>query len=139
MSFAIPLLLMLFVLLFVLMYFLFKPEISRVEGGTAYVAEERRKLGKWKRGEINALLAFLVTVTLWLIPGVLAVMYGEDSAIAKSYSKTMPEGVAALIGATFFSCCQLTGRTRVTVTWKQATRSTGEPCSSSAAVLRSAL
>jgi len=123
MSFAMPLLCMLMVLLFAIMFLLFKPEVSKVEGGTAYVAEERRKLGKWRRGEINALFAFLVTVTLWLIPGFLAVMYGDDSPIAKNYSRMMPEGVAALIGATLLFLLPTNWKEReFTITWKQATK-----------------
>ncbi len=99
MSFAVPLLFFLFALLYFLMYYLHKPELSRVEGGTQYVSLERARLGKWTRGQKNALLCFLVTVTLWLIPGFLAVLYGEGSPAAKEYSRVMPEGVAALIGA----------------------------------------
>ena len=41
MSFALPLLLFLFVLLYFLMYFLHKPEVARIEGGTEFVAEQR--------------------------------------------------------------------------------------------------
>ncbi|MCK7502799.1 MAG: SLC13 family permease [Desulfobacterales bacterium] len=78
MSFALPLLLFLFVLLYFLMYFLHKPEVARIEGGTEFVAEQRAQLGKWTRGQKNALLCFLITVTLWLIPGILALLYGED-------------------------------------------------------------
>ncbi|HMK44683.1 MAG TPA: DASS family sodium-coupled anion symporter [Dissulfurispiraceae bacterium] len=123
MSFAVPLLIMLFGLLFLIMYFLFKPEIARVEGGTAYVAAERKKLGSWKRGEKNALFAFLVTVTLWLVPGFLAVIYGDDAPISKNYATLMPEGVAALIGATLLFLLPTNWKEReFTITWKQATR-----------------
>ncbi len=85
MSFAIPLLILLFALLYFLMYFLHKPEVARIEGGTEFVLEERGKLGKWTRGQKNALFCFLVTVTLWLIPGILSVVYGDAAPISKAY------------------------------------------------------
>ncbi|HWR90706.1 MAG TPA: DASS family sodium-coupled anion symporter [Dissulfurispiraceae bacterium] len=123
MSFAVPLLLFLFTLLYFLMYYLHKPELSRVEGGTQYVALERERLGKWTRGQKNALLCFLVTVTLWLIPGFLAVLYGEGSPAAKEYSRLMPEGVAALIGALLLFLLPTNWEKReFTITWKQATK-----------------
>jgi sodium-dependent dicarboxylate transporter 2/3/5 len=51
MSFALPLLFILFGLLYFLMYFLHKPEIARIEGGTELVAEQLAPIGKWTRGQ----------------------------------------------------------------------------------------
>ena len=123
MSFALPLFLLLFVLLYFLMYFLHKPEVARIEGGTEFVAEQRAQLGKWTRGQKNALLCFLITVTLWLIPGILALLYGETATITKAYSKMMPEGVAALIGAALLFLLPVDWNEReFTISWRQATK-----------------
>jgi sodium-dependent dicarboxylate transporter 2/3/5 len=123
MSFALPLFLLLFVLLYFLMYFLHKPEVARIEGGTEFVAEQRAQLGKWTRGQKNALFCFLITVTLWLIPGILALLYGETSPTTKAYSKMMPEGVAALIGAALLFLLPVDWKEReFTISWKQATK-----------------
>jgi sodium-dependent dicarboxylate transporter 2/3/5 len=123
MSFALPLFLLLFVLLYFLMYFLHKPEVARIEGGTEFVAEQRAQLGKWTRGQKNALLCFLITVTLWLIPGILALLYGETAPTTKAYSKMMPEGVAALIGAALLFLLPVDWKEReFTISWKQATK-----------------
>jgi len=123
MSFALPLFLLLFVLLYFLMYFLHKPEVARIEGGTEFVAEQRAQLGKWTRGQKNALLCFLITVTLWLIPGILALLYGETSPTTKAYSKMMPEGVAALVGAALLFLLPVDWKERkFTISWKQATK-----------------
>lgn len=120
MSFALPLTLIMMFVLFGLLYFMFKPEISNVVGGTAYVAEERRKLGKWTAGQRNALLAFLVTVVLWIIPGILAVM---NSPFQKDYNRMFPEGVSALIGATLLFLLPTNWKEReFTITWKQAVK-----------------
>jgi sodium-dependent dicarboxylate transporter 2/3/5 len=123
MVFAIPLLILLFGLLFVLMYYLHKPELSRIEGSAEYVARERAQLGKWTQAQKNACIAFGITVTLWLIPGFLAVFYGTDAPISKSYGKYMPEGVAALIGAMLLFLMPVNWKERqFTVTWSQATK-----------------
>jgi sodium-dependent dicarboxylate transporter 2/3/5 len=123
MSFALPLLLFIFVLLYFLMYYLHKPEVARIEGSTEFVTKERAKLGKWTRGQKNALLCFLVTVTLWLIPGILVVIYGDASPTAKAYSKVVPEGVAALIGAALLFLLPVDWKQRkFTISWEQATK-----------------
>jgi sodium-dependent dicarboxylate transporter 2/3/5 len=59
------------------------------------VRREKEKLGKWKPGEKNAVFAFTITVVLWIIPGILALIYGSEAPISKAYGTC----VAALIGA----------------------------------------
>jgi sodium-dependent dicarboxylate transporter 2/3/5 len=123
MTFALPLTVILCVVLFLLLYFLHKPEIARLEGSMEYVAQEKEQLGKWTAGQRNALIAFMITVTLWIIPGILAILYGEKSEIATAYNKMMPEGVAALIGALLLFIMPTNWKTReFTITWKQAMR-----------------
>jgi sodium-dependent dicarboxylate transporter 2/3/5 len=106
-----------------LLYFLHKPELAKIEGSHEYVQRERAKLGKWRPGEKNAVIAFMITVTLWIIPGILAVMYGETAPISKAYAKFMPEGVAALIGAGLLFMLPVNWKEReFTISWKQASR-----------------
>lgn len=120
MSFALPLCAILMVLLFVLLYLLHKPEIARLEGSREFVQEEREKLGKWTRGQKNAVIAFLVTVTLWIIPGILALMHSPHQ---KTYANLMPEGVAALVGALLLFVLPTDWKEReFTISWQQATR-----------------
>jgi solute carrier family 13 (sodium-dependent dicarboxylate transporter), member 2/3/5 len=121
MAFAVPLLIVLFGVLYLIIFFLHRPELSRVEGGTAYVARERERLGPWTRGQKNALAAFLVTVTLWLVPGILAVVCEEGSPLARSYASHMPEAVAALTGAILLFLLPTDWKRReFTLTWREA-------------------
>jgi solute carrier family 13 (sodium-dependent dicarboxylate transporter), member 2/3/5 len=123
MSFALPLLLLVSVLLYILIYFLHKPEVARIQGGTEFVTMQRAQLGKWTQGQKNALLCFLVTVTLWLIPGILSVIYRGDSLIPEAYSKVMPESVAAIIGATLLFLLPVDWKKReFTLSWKETTK-----------------
>ena len=43
-------------------------------------AAERAKLGPLSRAERNTLIAFVVTVALWILPGIVALVAGTDSA-----------------------------------------------------------
>jgi sodium-dependent dicarboxylate transporter 2/3/5 len=123
MSFAIPLLILLFGLLYFLMYVLHKPEVAHIEGGTEFVQDARANLGKWTRGQKNALICFLVTVTLWLIPGVLSAVYGDAAPISKAYGRMMPEGVAAVVGALLLFLLPVDWKKReFTISWTQATK-----------------
>jgi sodium-dependent dicarboxylate transporter 2/3/5 len=120
---TVPILILLFAVLFFLLYFLHKPELANIEGSQEFVQRERKKLGKWRPGEKNAVIAFSITVALWIIPGILAVLYGSDAPISKSYSKLMPEGVAALIGAALLFLLPVNWKERkFTISWKQATK-----------------
>jgi len=122
MVFAVPLLIFLYFLLFVLMYYLHKPEVSRLEGGTDYILKERALIGPWTRGQKNVMIAFCVTVALWLIPGVIALIYGTESALYKNYNKIFPESIAALVGATLLFLLPTNWKEReFTISWKQAT------------------
>jgi sodium-dependent dicarboxylate transporter 2/3/5 len=123
MTFAFPLTVLMCGLLFVLIYVLHKPEIAKLEGAREYIVGEKEKLGPWTAGQKNALFAFLVTVILWVVPGFLAVLFGEKSDIAKAYAARIPEGAAALIGALLLFILPTNWKERkFTITWRQATR-----------------
>jgi sodium-dependent dicarboxylate transporter 2/3/5 len=118
---AVPILLIMFIVLFIEMYVMHKPEVSKIEGSRQYVQQEKKKLGKWTRGQKNSLIAFLITVLLWVLPGFFALIIGTDSPLYKTYDALVPEGVAALIGATLLFILPLSWKRReFTITWRQA-------------------
>jgi len=63
------------------------------------LAAERDALGPWTRGQLNTVIAFGTTVFLWVLPGVLALVLGEDHAAYRSLTAMLPESVVALLGA----------------------------------------
>ncbi len=120
---AVPILVLLFALLFFSLYFLHKPELEKIEGSHQYVHRARKDLGMWRPGEKNAVIAFCVTVALWITPGILAVICGSDAPISKAYADFMPEGVAALIGAGLLFLLPVNWKEReFTISWKQASK-----------------
>ncbi len=121
MAFAIPLLIVMYFFLYLLMYFLHKPELKNISGSREFILNEKIKLGKWKRGEINSLTAFLITVILWILPGILSIAIGKDANFTKLYSNIMPEGVVAIIGAVLLFLLPVDFKKReFTISWKDA-------------------
>jgi solute carrier family 13 (sodium-dependent dicarboxylate transporter), member 2/3/5 len=93
------------------------------EGSTDLVREELVKLGPMSRGQRNVLVAFGITVTLWVLPGVLALLGLDLTPFAVAYGEAVPESVAAMIGALLLFVLPLEWRTRsFTLTWEQAAR-----------------
>ncbi|MFN0053207.1 MAG: SLC13 family permease [Planctomycetales bacterium] len=73
--------------------------LRELPGSRELLASRRAELGGWTRGQVSTLAAFLCTVALWVAPGVVAILWGEESAQYKAIRASLPEGVAALCGA----------------------------------------
>ncbi len=95
-----------YVLLFVLLYFLHKPEMTHIAGSREYVGQERARLGPWKTGQKNALFAFLVTVCLWVIPGIPGHAMAPPPPPSKPTTNTSRKGRPPSSGPRCFSCCR---------------------------------
>jgi sodium-dependent dicarboxylate transporter 2/3/5 len=92
-------------------------------GQASRIREELQKLGPISAGQRNTLIAFGVTVTLWLFPGVLAIIGLSDTAFARAFEASVPESIAAMIGALLLFLLPISWRTRrFTLTWEQAVR-----------------
>jgi len=98
-------------------------EPGLIEGSTAWIQAERAKLGPLSRGERNVLVAFGVTVFLWLLPGVVAVTVGVNAPMFKALERHLPEAAAALLGATLLFVLPVDfSRGEFTIGWAQAQR-----------------
>ncbi|MCM4078630.1 SLC13 family permease [Paractinoplanes hotanensis] len=123
MAMAAPICLLMFAVLAVVLLLLNKPEIRRIEGVEEYVASERAKLGTFSAAERNTLIAFVVTVTLWIFPGVIAVIAGTESAVYDTVSARLNEGVVAVLGASLLFLLPVSWRNReYTLNWSDAAR-----------------
>jgi sodium-dependent dicarboxylate transporter 2/3/5 len=92
-------------------------------GGRAVVAAELRRLGTLTRGERNVLIAFGTTVLLWIAPGLFAAAGQSESAFARGWQASVPESVAAMLGATLLFLLPINWTKRqFTLTWNQAAR-----------------
>ncbi len=58
-----------------------------------------RECGGLNRGQKNVLLAFLITVFLWVSPGIISLFLGREHSFYLWLERHFPESVVALIGA----------------------------------------
>lgn len=118
---AAPIVLVMFVALCVVLIVLNRPEIKEIPGAAEYVAEERGKLGPIGRGGRNTLIAFGFAVIFWVLPGVLALVLGEDSSTYTAVADRLDEGVVAIIAAALLFVLPVDwGKREFTLNWNQA-------------------
>ena len=120
---AVPILIVLAVFMFAYMAWVFPAAKVDPDGTAAYVRGRRREIGPWSRGEKNALAAFLVAVSLWVFPGVVAATLGPQSDLYKLCERHIPEGIASLVAALLLFFLPVDwSRRRFTLSWTDALR-----------------
>ena len=68
-------------------------------GGQQMFRAERALLGSWTSGQVSTALACAVTISLWLAPAGLALVAGDRSPMFQLFERSVPEPIAALLGA----------------------------------------
>jgi len=123
MTFGLPLAMVMLCVLGVYLSRACPAEPGFFEGSTTWIQAERAKLGSLSRGERNVLIAFGVTVFLWLLPGAVAVTSGVKAPLFKALERHLPEAGAALLGATLLFVLPVNFRRgEFTIGWAQARR-----------------
>jgi sodium-dependent dicarboxylate transporter 2/3/5 len=118
---AAPICLLMFGVLALVLLKLNKPEIKQIEGVADYVAAEREEMGKLSRAEKNTLIAFGITVFLWILPGIIALIFGNDSDLYSTVSDRLDEGTVAVFGAALLFLLPTDWEQReFTLRWKDA-------------------
>jgi len=116
---GVPVVLVLFVYLFFYLDRLSPAGVREIAGSADMLEREKRRLGPWTRGQRSTLIAFLVTVALWVIPGLIALFAGDQSTAYQEVNRSVPEAVAALAGAVLLFV--LPGREgERAITWEEA-------------------
>lgn len=123
MSLAVPMAVVMYGLLYLLIIRMHRPEVVELAGVAEYISEGRKGLGRWSAGQRNALIAFLVAVTLWVVPGVLAIAFGVESRAYQGYRASLHEGTVAILAASLLFLLPVDwGKRRFTLSWDQAVR-----------------
>jgi sodium-dependent dicarboxylate transporter 2/3/5 len=112
MLFALPVTAALYLVLFFFLAWVCPPPAGGGAAGQAFVAVERQRLGPWTRGQRNTLLAFALTVVLWLAPGAAALVWGSHSTMHLRLERHVPEPAAALAGAVLLFMLPVNWRAR---------------------------
>lgn len=88
-----------------------------------FIDGERRQQGRLGPGERNVLAAFSLAVTLWVLPGVVALVAGPDSPAYRALRDHLPEGVVACCaGLLLFVLPTDWRQRRFTLSWGDASR-----------------
>jgi sodium-dependent dicarboxylate transporter 2/3/5 len=120
---GVPLVIVLFTFLVGYFYFRSLRHLTLESARTDMIQEELRRLGPMSRGQRNVLVAFGLTVALWLIPGVLAITGLGESGFTRGFNAAVPESVAAMAGAILLFLLPISWRARTfTLTWEEAVR-----------------
>jgi sodium-dependent dicarboxylate transporter 2/3/5 len=123
MLFGLPIVALLFGFLLVYFYFRSLRGVVLDTSRAGVIADELRRLGPLSAGQRNTLIAFGLTVTLWLFPGVLTILGMGQSAFARAFNAAVPESVAAMTGAVLLFVLPLQWRARqFTLKWEEAVR-----------------
>jgi solute carrier family 13 (sodium-dependent dicarboxylate transporter), member 2/3/5 len=123
MAMAAPICLAMFVVLALVLLLLNKPEIRDITGVEEYVAAEREKMGGFSTAERNTLIAFVFTVALWILPGIVALVAGSESDAYTTVSDRLDEGIVAVLGASLLFVLPTNWKEReFTLNWSDAAR-----------------
>ncbi|MFC3493953.1 SLC13 family permease [Glycomyces rhizosphaerae] len=118
---ALPICLLMFVILAAVLMLINKPEVRRVEGVEEYIRNKRAEQGPMSRAEKNTVIAFSVTVSLWLVPAVVGLVSGINSEAYAVVDDRLNEGVAAVVGAALLFILPVNwSKQQATLTWKDA-------------------
>lgn len=116
---GVPAAAVLYLFLFGYLNYFCQAGVTELEGSRELLRREKAALGGWTTGQRSTLIAFLATVLLWIVPGAVALVLGEESAAYRFLNASLPEAVAALLGACLLFLLP-GGHGRRAITWAEA-------------------
>lgn len=117
-----PVVIILFLYLSFYLNLLCRAGVKEIEGSREMLLRERARQGVWTRGQKSTLIAFLATVALWVVPGFIALVAGDGSAIYQAVNRRVPEAVAAVVGAMLLFLLPGDARGERAITWDEAVK-----------------
>lgn len=113
------------IVMLVVVFGVFRNAAKDINGGTgesaAMLDRAHEQSGHWSTGEKSTLVAFIVTVFLWILPGIVALTQGDASSLYKFLNARIPEGAAAMIGALLLFILPGNQNGKA-ITWKEAAK-----------------
>jgi len=116
-----PVVVLMFLFLFAYLNYFCPSGVREIRGGAELLQERRRSLGPWTTSQISTIVAFGITIVLWIVPGVVMIVEGKgkDGPITKSLEGPLNEGVVALFGAVLLFLFP-GDRDKRAINWKEA-------------------
>ena len=88
-----------YLVLFFLMKWKLKGNRTDAANGTVAFSSDSKINAPLSRAQKNVLIAFSITVFLWVFPGFVSLVWGREAPLALWFHNHFPESVAAVIGA----------------------------------------
>jgi len=100
---------------------LFRIKRKQLENLGQQIQAKRKAVGNWTKGQKNTLIAFLTAVTLWVLPGLIAILSSTSSGLYDFYNSRIPEAAAAILAALLLFVLPVNWKQReFTLTWREA-------------------
>jgi sodium-dependent dicarboxylate transporter 2/3/5 len=118
---ALPVAVAILAIAFLLLIWLYRPPLFRPPQQPDYFGQQLRALGPLTPGQRNTMMAFALAVVLWMLPGTVAIVAGQDFPLYQILQERLPEGAVALVAAVLLFILPVDWRQRrFTLTWDQA-------------------
>jgi sodium-dependent dicarboxylate transporter 2/3/5 len=115
---AVPITGVVFLVMYVYFAKLCRPSVDRIPLGETPIQ------GKLTRAQRGVVIAFTVTVFLWILPGALGIALGNSHSWSQAVQAVLPESVVALVGAMLLFMLpgdkDRAGETRRVLLWSEA-------------------
>jgi sodium-dependent dicarboxylate transporter 2/3/5 len=89
--------------MYLVLFFLLRRKLKggqpQVRKGSAAIPSGSKFKAPLSRAQINVLIAFSITVFLWVFPGFISLVWGREAPLAVWFHGHFPESLAAVIGA----------------------------------------
>jgi sodium-dependent dicarboxylate transporter 2/3/5 len=122
MAVGLPLAMLMLLVAWAVLWWLHPAETSVLSGLTQHQQEQKLALGPWTIGQVNACVAFGTAVVLWVVPGLIAAMWGSDNPLTLWLDAHLPNELVAILAAgLLFLLPTNLGKGEWTLSWKQAT------------------
>ena len=119
MMLAMPIVVVMYVALYGLLVVLHPPKTDGTMG--SFIADQKRNLPPWSRGEKNVLFVFGVAIFFWTLPGVIDLIWGADASPAKWMKGHLPEEVVAILSSSLlFFLPTDRSKHEYTLSWEEA-------------------
>jgi sodium-dependent dicarboxylate transporter 2/3/5 len=121
MMIGVPVVVVLFGFLFAYLNYFSPAGVREIEGSRELIRRSRAALGGWTTAQRSTAFAFAFTVLLWIVPGIIALIAGDRSPLYQAVNRSMPEGIAALLGALVLFILPGDNGERA-ITWREAVK-----------------
>jgi len=96
MVWGVPFAIVTFLVMLIYLRLVLKPEMSELGGVVEFAKDELRRLGPMSRGEKYALSILGVALFLWLVPSIVAAIYGQQDPTTKFFDMALNQGAVAI-------------------------------------------